>query len=44
MIWLTYLRSGRQTPINVVFNNIRTKEEFAGKIASSARIRFFSKF
>ena len=28
------LRSGRQTPINVVFNNIRTKEEFAGKIAS----------
>jgi len=28
------LRSGRQTPINVVFNNIRTKEEFAGKIST----------
>ena len=27
------LRSGRQTPVNVVFNNIRTKEEFAGIIA-----------
>ena len=27
------LRSGRQTPVNVVFNNIRTKEEFAGKIS-----------
>ena len=27
------LRSGRQTPVNVVFNNVRTKEEFAGKIA-----------
>ena len=27
------LRSGRQTPVNVVFNNVRTKEEFAGKIS-----------
>ena len=26
-------RSGRQTPVNVVFNNVRTKEEFAGKIS-----------
>jgi len=32
------LRSGRQTPINLVFNNIRTKEEFAGKIASQIEI------
>lgn len=32
------LRSGRQTPINVVFNNIRTKEEFAGKIASQLEL------
>lgn len=26
-------RSGRQTPVNVIFNNVRTKEEFAGKIS-----------
>ncbi len=26
------LRSGRQTPVNVTFNNIRTLEELAGKI------------
>jgi len=32
------LRSGRQTPVNVVFNNIRTKEEFAGKIASQLEL------
>ena len=32
------LRSGRQTPIDVVFNNIRTKEEFAGKIASQLEL------
>lgn len=25
------LRSGRQTPVNVTFNNIRTLEELAGK-------------
>jgi UPF0755 protein len=27
------LRSGAQTPVNVVFNNIRTKEQLAGRIA-----------
>jgi len=27
------LRSGAQTPVNVVFNNIRTKEQLAGKIS-----------
>ena len=32
------LRSGRQTPINVVFNNLRTKEEFAGKIAQQLEL------
>ena len=32
------LRSGRQTPISVVFNNLRTKEEFAGKIAQQLEI------
>ena len=32
------LRSGRQTPIDVVFNDIRTKEEFAGKIASQLEL------
>jgi len=32
------LRSGRQTPVNVVFNNIRTKEEFAGKISNQIEL------
>lgn len=32
------LRSGRQTPINVVFNSIRTKEELAGKIAQQIEL------
>ena len=32
------LRSGRQTPVNVVFNNVRTKEEFAGKIANQMKL------
>jgi UPF0755 protein len=32
------LRSGRQTPVNVVFNNVRTKEEFAGKIANQIEL------
>lgn len=32
------LRSGRQTPVNVVFNNIRTKEQFAGKVASQLEL------
>lgn len=32
------LRSGRQTPVNVVFNNVRTKEEFAGVIAGQLEL------
>ena len=28
------LRSGKQTPIKVTFNNVRTKEQFAGKISN----------
>ena len=32
------LRSGRQTPINIVFNNVRTKEEFAGIIANQLEL------
>jgi len=28
------LRSGKQTPINVTFNNLRTKEQLAGRISS----------
>ena len=32
------LRSGRQTPVDVVFNNVRTKEQFAGKIASQLEL------
>lgn len=28
------LRSGNQTPLNVIFNNIRTPEQLAGRIAS----------
>ena len=30
---INLLRSGRQTPVNVTFNNIRTKEELAGRVA-----------
>ncbi|MBF45208.1 MAG: aminodeoxychorismate lyase [Flavobacteriales bacterium] len=32
------LRSGRQTPVNVVFNNVRTKEDFAGIIADQLEL------
>ena len=32
------LRSGRQTPVNLVFNNVRTKEQFAGKIAAQLEL------
>lgn len=32
------LRSGRQTPVNVVFNNVRTKEQLAGKIAAQLEL------
>ncbi len=28
------LRSGNQTPVNITFNNIRTKEDLAGRLAS----------
>ena len=31
---INLLRSGEQTPINVTFHNLRTKEELAGKVAS----------
>lgn len=30
---ISLLRSGKQQPVNVVFNNIRTKEQLAGRIA-----------
>ncbi|MGM0377385.1 MAG: endolytic transglycosylase MltG [Bacteroidota bacterium] len=29
------LRGGAQTPVKVTFNNVRTKEEFAGKVSDS---------
>ncbi len=29
---ITLLRSGKQTPVNVIFNNIRTKEQLAAKV------------
>ena len=32
------LRSGRQTPVNVIFNNLRTKEQFAGTIAKQLEL------
>lgn len=32
---VTLLRSGRQTPVNITFNNIRLKEELAEKITSN---------
>ena len=31
---INLLRSGEQTPVSVRFNNLRTKEQLAGKIAS----------
>ena len=31
---INLLRSGKQSPINVTFHNLRTKEELAGKIAN----------
>src|SRR5690554_4800808 len=33
------LRSGRQSPINITFNNIRTKEDLAAKITRSLEIQ-----
>ena len=35
---VSLLRSGRQTPVNVVFNNLRTKEEFAARIAQQLEL------
>src|SRR5690606_31296122 len=32
------LRSGRQTPLNLTFNNIRTKEELAERISKSLEL------
>lgn len=32
------LRSGRQTPVDVVFNNVRTKEQLAGKVAAQLEL------
>jgi len=31
---INLLRSGEQTPVKIIFNNIRTKEEFTNKIAA----------
>lgn len=31
---INLLRSGKQTPVNLIFNNIRTKQDLAGRIAS----------
>ncbi|MDP7567538.1 MAG: endolytic transglycosylase MltG [Flavobacteriales bacterium] len=36
------LRSGKQTPIKVTFNNLRTKEQLAGKIANQIEADSFS--
>jgi len=35
---VTLLRSGKQTPINITFNNIRTKEDLAEKITKNLEI------
>ena len=35
---INLLRSGRQTPVKVTFNNMRTKEQLAGKIASQIEV------
>ena len=39
---INLLRSGRQTPIKVTFNNLRTKEQLAGKIANQIEADSFS--
>lgn len=36
------LRSGKQTPVNITFNNVRTKEDFASKISSQLEVTFDS--
>ena len=36
------LRSGKQTPVKVTFNNLRTKEQLAGKIANQIEADSFS--
>ena len=36
------LRSGKQTPIKVTFNNLRTKEQLAGRIANQIEADSFS--
>ena len=35
---INLLRSGKQTPVKVTFNNLRNKEQFAGKIASQIEL------
>lgn len=35
---MRHLRSGNQTPVNVTFNNIRTKEDFAERISEQLMI------
>ena len=35
---INLLRSGRQTPLKVTFNNVRTKEQLAGKIANQLEV------
>ena len=35
---INLLRSGKQTPVKVTFNNLRTKEQLAGKIASQIEV------
>jgi UPF0755 protein len=38
---VTLLRSGRQVPVNVIFNNIRTKEQLAARIAEQIEAKPF---
>ena len=39
---INLLRSGKQTPIKVTFNNLRTKEQLAGRIANQIEADSFS--
>ena len=39
---INLLRSGRQTPIKVTFNNLRTKEQLAGRIANQIEADSFA--
>jgi UPF0755 protein len=38
---INLLKSGRQEPVKLVFNNVRTKYQLAGKISKQLEADFF---